>query len=276
MGDNMGKIIKEQIDLTNLEWTNIRSSSGTNGMLLKAYDISKKGKIYYKVSNFNSIDGFIGHECINEIIVDRLLTILNIEHLEYDLINSKILIDDKEYDTYICSSKDFKRKDERKIPLDVFYKTNKLKEEAIVDFFIRFGWQDKLYSIILVDYLIMNRDRHGANCEILKSKTGQYRVAPLFDHGISLMFSCHTKDELEEFDILKDYAAQTILETKSTKDNLNVVSKEFYCKINKLKKSDKEYILKDLEEITSKEFVDKIWEMIWARWCYCENLFSKR
>ena len=276
MGDNMAKIILKQKDLRNLKWTNIRSSSGTNGMLLKAYDITKKGKVYYKISCFNSADGFTGHECINELIVDRLLNILKIDHLDYTLVNSKILIEEKEYDTYICFSNDFKNKDERKIPFDVFYKTNKLNNESIEDFFKRNGWEKYLYSMILVDYIIMNRDRHGANCEILKSKYGNIRVAPLYDHGISLLFSCHTKREIEEFDVLRDYPAQTILNTKSTKENLNIIPKEFFQNLNKLTYSDKDEIMNDLHYIITKEHADKIWQMIWERWCYCENLFSER
>ena len=122
----------------------------------------------------------------------------------------------------------------------------------------------------------MNRDRHGANCEILKSKYGNIRVAPLYDHGISLLFSCHTKREIEEFDVLRDYPAQTILNTKSTKENLNIIPKEFFQNLNKLTYSDKDEIMNDLYYIITKEHADKIWQMIWERWCYCENLFSER
>lgn len=45
--------------------------------------------------NFDSIKGVIGHECINEIIVDRLLTILGVEQLSYELINADIEIEDQ-------------------------------------------------------------------------------------------------------------------------------------------------------------------------------------
>lgn len=52
-------------------------------------------KIYYKLSNYDSEKGIIGHECVNEIIVDRLLSILGVEHLEYQLIHADIEIDEK-------------------------------------------------------------------------------------------------------------------------------------------------------------------------------------
>ena len=45
--------------------------------------------------------------------------------------------------------------------------------------------------MIAVDYIILNRDRHGANIEVLRnSRAHSLRIAPLFDHGLSLMYSC--------------------------------------------------------------------------------------
>lgn len=45
--------------------------------------------------------------------------------------------------------------------------------------------------MIAIDYLILNRDRHGANIEILRNARARIlRIAPLFDHGLSLLYSC--------------------------------------------------------------------------------------
>ena len=82
----MAKIIQEKQDLTYLQWSHIRSSSGTAGTFLESGSELAGIKKYYKLSNFDSEKGIVGHECINEIIVDRLLTILGIDHLEYELI----------------------------------------------------------------------------------------------------------------------------------------------------------------------------------------------
>ena len=79
-----------------LEWSKFRESSGTAGSFLKSYMMIENQIIYFKLSNYNYIDGVIGHECVNEIIVDRLLHILGIEHLKYYLINANIIIDEKE------------------------------------------------------------------------------------------------------------------------------------------------------------------------------------
>ena len=91
-----------------LSWSKTRNSSGTAGTFLKAYSELGGRKIYYKLSNYDIINGIIGHECVNELIVDRLLSILGIDHLHYQLIHADILLDGKIKDTYLCASEDFK------------------------------------------------------------------------------------------------------------------------------------------------------------------------
>ena len=84
----MNRVMREKQDMTYLSWSKIRNSSGTAGSFLKAYSVLGGKKIYYKLSNFDKIKGVVGHECINEIIVDRLLEVLGVPHLHYELINS--------------------------------------------------------------------------------------------------------------------------------------------------------------------------------------------
>lgn len=50
---------------------------------MKAYYEINGKKTYYKLSNYDAFRGVIGHESVNEIIVDRLLTLLGVEHLSY-------------------------------------------------------------------------------------------------------------------------------------------------------------------------------------------------
>lgn len=133
-------IVHEIQDLTYLSWTKIRNSSGTAGSFLKSYsDIGGK-KIYYKLSNFDVVNGITGHECLNEIIVDRLLNLLGIEHLDYQLIHAKIRIEDKEYITYLCASEDFKQRGDSKIALDAYYQMERQENENLLDFCVRCGW----------------------------------------------------------------------------------------------------------------------------------------
>ena len=72
------QIVMKTQDLTYLKWSHIRSSSGTAGTFLKSESSINGKKIYYKLSNFDPVNGVIGHECVNEIIVDRLLTLLGV------------------------------------------------------------------------------------------------------------------------------------------------------------------------------------------------------
>ena len=87
------QLIREKQDLTYLSWSVYRNSSGTAGSFLKSYSELGGRKVYYKLSNFDKVQGVIGHECVNELIVDRLLTVLGIPHLSYQLIHADIMVD---------------------------------------------------------------------------------------------------------------------------------------------------------------------------------------
>ena len=94
-------IIYELQDLQYLKWSKTRNSSGTAGSFLKSYDDSGKIKKYYKLSDYDIVNGIVGHECVNEIIVGRLMDVFGIEHLQYRLIHASILINDKKIETYL-------------------------------------------------------------------------------------------------------------------------------------------------------------------------------
>ncbi len=269
------QVILEKQDLRWLSWTKIRNSSGTAGSFLKAYSDLGGKRVYYKLSNYDSVDGITGHECINEIIVDRLLTILGIEHLSYQLIYADILIDDIPYTTWLCASDDFKKYGESKLALDDYYQVERLPQEKPLDFCIRKGWKEYIYQMLIVDYLILNRDRHGANIEVLRnSKNKTIRLAPLFDHGLSLLFSCHNLDEIDKVDVLEDKPVQCFVGSKSALENLKLIDE--YPKLNPLHEDDKKILFEDLDSALDKRWLDKIWEMIWQRWCIYEDICDKR
>jgi hypothetical protein len=59
--------------------------------------------------------------------------------------------------------------------------------------------------MILFDYIINNSDRHRKNFGFLKSEK-EFKMAPLFDHGLSL-FSNFDENEIEEHGLgLLDYS----------------------------------------------------------------------
>lgn len=272
---NYDDIIHEKQDLTYLTWSHIRNSSGTAGSFLKAYSDFDDKKLYYKLSNFDRVNGIVGHECVNEIIVSRLLSLLGIEHLSYKLIHADISIEDKIYDTYVCVSEDFKQHGESKLALDAYYEAERENGDSPLEFCIKQGWGKYISQMLLVDFLILNRDRHGANIEVLRNnKKRTVRLAPLFDHGLSLVFSCTNMQLLEKYDITADKPVQCFVGSRSTQDNLKLISSRYLEDVNSLKESDRESLFRGMDEILPREWQDKIWQMIWWRWCYYENIAS--
>ena len=266
-------IISEKKDLTYLKWSHIRGSSGTAGTFLKSSSELGEVKRYYKLSNFDPDSGVTGHECINEIIADRLLSILGVDHVSYDLINADIDIEGKNYNTYLCSSVDFKVRGESKIALDDFYRINKQPGESPYDFCRRQGFGDYIDRMIAFDFLILNRDRHGANIEVLRNaKSHSVRIAPLFDHGLSLLCSCSSDKDALAFDVMADRKCGNFIGSKSCLENLSLIRDKDKVFAKGLSESDRDVLFEGLSGIMSQVFLDRIWDMIYSRYKYYENL----
>lgn len=271
------QIIKEKQDLTYLSWSLIRNSSGTAGSFLKAYSELGGKKQYYKLSNFDKVQGVIGHECVNEIIVDRLLTVLGIPHLSYQLIHADVEIDGKIHEVYLCASEDFKEKGESKIALDAYKEKEALPNETALEFCIRMGWETYIYQMLVVDYLILNRDRHGANIEVLRnSRKRMINLVPLFDHGLSMLCRCMSDNQAEDFDVMNDKLCNNYIGSKSTWENLKLIPTDKMPELNNIKESDRQFIMDGLDGIISDTLQNKIWEMIWKRWCAYEDFCNQR
>ena len=265
--------VDKKLDLTYLKWSHIRSSSGTAGTFLKSESNINGIKKYYKLSNFDSVNGVIGHECINEIIVDRLLAILGVEHLSYELIYADIDIEGRTYSTYLCASDDFKKRGESKIALDDYYRVNALAGESHYDFCARNGWKKYIDEMMVVYYIILNRDRHGANIEVLRNaRAHSLRIAPLFDHGLSLLYSCVSEEDAKCIDVLEDRRCQNFIGGYSTYQNLKLLDNSEKMFENKLHIEDKDKLFEGLDGILPEIYYDKIWEMIYRRYLTYENL----
>ena len=272
----LNQIIHELQDMTHLSWAKTRNSSGTAGSFLKAYEDGVDGKTYFKLSNYDAWKGIIGHECVNEIIVDRLLSILGINHLPYQLIHAKILIDQKEYETWLCASKDFKQRGESKIALDAYYQAENLPNESPMDFCIRCGWESTVYEMLVVDYLILNRDRHGANMEVLRNQWKKtIRLAPLFDHGLSLLCRCESTEAMLREDVMADKPVQCFVGSRSSWENLRLIPRERRPPLHPLAENDRAILLEGLSEALDQQWLDRIWEMIWKRWQAYEDLCNQ-
>ena len=272
----LNQIIHELQDMTHLSWAKTRNSSGTAGSFLKAYEDGVDGKTYFKLSNYDAWKGIIGHECVNEIIVDRLLSILGISHLPYQLIHAKILIDQKEYETWLCASKDFKQRGESKIALDAYYQVESLPNESPMDFCIRNGWESAVYEMLVVDYLILNRDRHGANMEVLRNQRKKtIRLAPLFDHGLSLLSRCESTEAMLREDVMADKPVQCFVGSRSSWENLRLIPRDQRPPLHPLAENDRAILLEGLSEALDQQWLDRIWEMIWKRWQAYEDLCNQ-
>ena len=273
----MNRIIHEKQDMTHLSWSKIRNSSGTAGSFLKAYSMLGGRKTYYKLSNYDKTKGVVGHECVNEIIVDRLLDILGIPHLHYQLIHADVIIDGKLQEVYLCASEDFKQKGESKLALDAYWEIEHGEHESALDFCIRNGWEEYMYQMMVVDFLILNRDRHGANIEVLRnSRKKTIHLAPIFDHGLSLLFSCTDDSAVAEYDVMADKRVNNFIGSSSTWENLHSIPKEKLPQLHALKETDRDFLMNGLDGILSQTLQDKIWEMIWKRWCAYEDLCHSR
>ena len=267
------QVILEKQDLTYLNWAKVRNSSGTAGTFLKAYTELAGQKMYYKLSDYDTVKGIVGHESVNEIIVDRLLTLLEIEHLSYKLIYADVMLADKVYTTYVCASEDFKQRGESKVALDTYYELEHIERETPFEFCVRMGWEQYIYEMLVVDFLISNRDRHGANIEVLRNaKKKTIRLAPLFDHGLSLLFSL--KDDLSlaaQFDVLEDRKIQCYVGTNSAYDNLKLIPKDKLPDFQIPTEEELYTVFADIDKILAGELVDKIREMIWRRLKFYED-----
>ena len=217
-------VIRTTQDLRYLAWAETGQTSASGGTFLKARTGTGAHATYYKLSCYDSYRGVYGHECVNEVVASRLMDILDIPHVRYTLVHARILVDGMEHTTWLARSKSFRATGESKMAFDTFFDLKHCAGESQLQFCERFGWTEHVHQMMLVDYLIANRDRHGANIEVLRTRDGHLRIAPLFDNGVSLVFSCYGDEEcVRSFDPLKDVRANNFIGTRSLQENLHFV-----------------------------------------------------
>ena len=273
----MDDIVLETQDLTWLSWSLTRTSSGTVGTFLKSYSSDGGQKVYYKLSDCDVSTGVVGHECVNELIADRLLTLLGIPHLSYRLIHADIRVGDKIFNTWLTASLGFKRPGEDKIPIETYYRNNSYQGESMLDFCVRMGWSKSIWEMLVCDFLILNRDRHGANMEVLRNRrNGRVRLAPLFDNGLSLAFSCKDKESLAKFNVMEDKRVQSFVGGNSALKNLELIPPDEMPELPKLETLKRNELFEGLGNAINEAWLDKIWDMITGRWKVYENIRSQR
>lgn len=263
-------------DKTYLKWSVARESSGTAGSFLKSYEEIDEVKHYYKLSNFSGTE-FTGHESLNEIVCCNVLSMLGIEHLRYKLVYGSVTINNKIYDTLFTDSIDFKKADDKKLTLEAFYALYKNSAETPLQFIQRIGYADYFYAMFLFDWLVYNRDRHGANIEVLYNvKEDSYRLAPLFDNGLSLMFSCYDYKAMKDFNYLADNQVNNFVGSKVLSENLKLVPNEVLAKVERVDYNHLFDGLKQYDYLIDSVYFECIEAMIKERVEYVKKILTKR
>lgn len=269
---------QEVKDLTHLIWDVSKLSPGTPGVFLKSYEYVNNELYYYKMSNFDSSRGVYGHEAVNEIVAMNVAKMLNIDCLDYELVHGVIKITNKNYNTFVTKSKNFRRQDEDKMSLETFYELYHKDGETVLDFIKAKDLDDFFSKMFLLDWLICNRDRHGANIEVLVSSNG-FRLAPLFDHGLSFMFSCYDNGEnMLTFNYLQDSLVNNYLGSRILSENLALVNENTREQLFNVALNETEIFegLHHAKMAVPSEYWGCIMRMLKERIEYAKNFFNNK
>lgn len=156
----------------------------------------------------------LGNEGLAEELSSRLLSACNLpENITY-VSYKACQINGK----YGCVSDSFLKPDEQYISLQILYKNIKhssLENDIFAissvkerfDFVVNFVKEvtdldisDYFRTILLLDMIIANPDRHYGNLGIIKDLSGNYKLAPIFDNGQGLSQNFGITDPLMEYE----------------------------------------------------------------------------
>lgn len=177
----------------NLQSDGALATNSSGGKLLKW----KVGNTFIKTSSYvdSTITPTFLYESYAEVIAYHLATWLNIPHVKYSLCG---IVIDNSYTTVACECADFR-------PNGFTYTSiGKLMLEGLIPVLpmgrlesyqtllscIQVpGFKRYIDNQIILDYLVLNDDRHFGNLGLLAGKGGEYKIPLIFDTGNSLF--CH-------------------------------------------------------------------------------------
>lgn len=131
----------------------------------------------------------MGYESIFEALVSEFLSFLDsVEYIGYHL----ELIEKNGKSVECCKSKVYNKDNESFISVGKYLKFTAIRK-TLLDYIVACVYKStgvdiRGYLIILayIDSLILNEDRHFYNICLIE-KDEEYRVAPIFDNGLSLL-----------------------------------------------------------------------------------------
>ena len=153
----------------------------TDGILPKAWRRMNHKLYLYKGSRNKDIS----REPYTEFYAAQVASAMKIEHVSYDLVKWKGIL------ASVCEN--FTTKDIAYVPAGRVLNEYTIAE--VVNIMEKLECMDSFKDMILLDAVINNEDRHFGNFGFLKdNRTNEYiKMAPLFDHGLSLF--AYLKDE---------------------------------------------------------------------------------
>jgi hypothetical protein len=81
---------------------------------------------------------------------------------------------------------------------------------------------------------------------------------------------------VERYDCLADKPTNSYIGSRSTWDNLRLIPDGRMPDLNPLRVADKAFVLQDLDGVISQTLQNKIWDMLWQRWCAYEDFCHSR
>jgi len=248
-------------DYRHLVWSFSSSSSG--GQYLKSETVISGKKYYYKLSDFR-YGTFFSHESVLEVIASRLGILLGLPVLKYTGNSAKILIDGKEYQTFVSKSLNYCKATQTAIPLITDYKVNKLPNESPLNYCHRIGLTEFIDYLFIFDYLIINIDRHGRNIELLYDGS-QVVPAPIFDNGRCLTAECGNRlENILKWDYQEGGMGNTFVGSIYLEQNLNYISKSYRLPV--LSETAYQHIFYGLHDVLENQHIAVLKEAIEYRY----------
>ncbi len=162
----------------------------SKGMLKKWEGKIDGKKIYIKAGLYNR-GAYSKIQPLTEVLVSDILQFLKVDHVKY-YYNPKQERNGKYYE--VCYSYDFATNGEF---ISMRHLVNRGEDDYKIVTSTFKEYREVIDTMIVVDFLINNIDRHYRNFGLVKSND-LYRFAPLFDHGFSLY------GDLEDYELNLD------------------------------------------------------------------------